>query len=226
MRPYPLLPFRSLFIVFISICRYELAAEPIATISGAAVEAASVPTAGVHHDERPQCFNCGSEDHNLANCPAPVNANRVRAARREWQNRRGTAAADARYWDAATVPSADTWTRYAPGQLTERLRAALGMQHPQELPPYYWRMHVAGYPPGYFQPLTSQTAPKEDDGLAIFDTETDYEQAQASERSRDQQHCSVPAAGIPTQHPPHEVRVPQVFYPGLVVTPRACVGNA
>eukprot|EP01122_Echinamoeba_exundans_P007116 TRINITY_DN2116_c0_g1_i2.p1 TRINITY_DN2116_c0_g1~~TRINITY_DN2116_c0_g1_i2.p1 ORF type:complete len:568 (-),score=72.41 TRINITY_DN2116_c0_g1_i2:792-2495(-) len=163
-------------------------------------DSAVLPTSNDH--EKSECFNCGSTEHSLAACTAPFDHARVREARKEWLSRRSNLA-DTRYWDGAFGMKAQFTNEFTAGRLSDRLKQALGMAPQEVVPPYYWRMNICGYPPGYLQPLSEQANTQ---GLQIFHEDSDY--------------TNLPDAALPApvdRRP--DVLVPTVFYPGLVLHP-------
>jgi hypothetical protein len=78
------------------------------------------------------------------------------------------------------------------------------MTQQETVPPYFWRMNICGYPPGYLQPLSEQTSTE---GLQIFHEDADYSTAPEA----------VPAPSVDRRP---DVLVPTVFYPGLILHPR------
>lgn len=87
------------------------------------------------------CFNCNSSDHELKDCPHPINRSQVRIQRMRFQER--FESNDLRFWD--------NQHHFQPGVLSERLKNALGMKEGEE-PPYYKAMQVHGQPPAYIKP--------------------------------------------------------------------------
>lgn len=57
--------------------------------------------------------------------------------------------------------------RFQPGKLSDELRSALNL-HPQELPPFIYRMRVLGYPPGWLADAEIETS-----GITIYGLDRD-----------------------------------------------------
>ncbi|XP_053645239.1 zinc finger CCHC domain-containing protein 8 homolog isoform X2 [Cherax quadricarinatus] len=94
------------------------------------------------NDARPKkrCFNCLA-DHNLSECPDPLDHGKISANRRKHMTTRGS---NVRYHE----DSENKFGHFQPGKLSEGLRHALGLK-PHQLPLYIYRMRVLGYPPGW-----------------------------------------------------------------------------
>ncbi|XP_058896659.1 zinc finger CCHC domain-containing protein 8 isoform X2 [Kogia breviceps] len=112
---------------------------------------------------KPHCFNCGSEEHQMKDCPMPRNAARISEKRKE-------------YMDACSETSNQTFQqryhaeeveerfgRFKPGVISEELQDALGVTD-KSLPPFIYRMRQLGYPPGWLKEAELETS-----GLALYD---------------------------------------------------------
>ncbi|KAI8334863.1 hypothetical protein BD560DRAFT_440605 [Blakeslea trispora] len=97
-------------------------------------------------DTGAECFNCGSTEHKISQCPLPRNASRIGRKKREHHE------AHARNFFEA-LPSHS----FEPGKLSDTLKYALGILENESEPPYYTNMRYFGYPPGYLK--------KEDDDI-------------------------------------------------------------
>lgn len=98
------------------------------------------------------CFNCGDSGHAVRDCPKPRNNNRINKAKKLKQQQQE------RY-------HRDTDLRFAhlkPGQTSDALKSALGLRR-GEIPFYFYRMRVMGYPPGWLE-----EAKVADSGLSLF----------------------------------------------------------
>lgn len=91
-----------------------------------------------------KCFNCG-EDHHINQCTEPKDFARIQNEARLYRDSLGIIGSDKRYHLTAC---SDRFSKFRPGQISARLREALGIG-PSSLPPYIPRMHLLGYPPGY-----------------------------------------------------------------------------
>ncbi|XP_077253714.1 uncharacterized protein LOC143892742 isoform X2 [Tasmannia lanceolata] len=126
---------------------------------------------GMETLEASRCFNCGSYNHALKECPKPRDNVAVNNARKQHNSKR----------NPATGPRCPTrYYQISPGGKYEGLRAGvLGAETRQCLgigeldpPPWLNRMREIGYPPGY---LDSE-AQDEPSGITIFaDEETKAE---------------------------------------------------
>ncbi|KAK0393944.1 hypothetical protein QR680_000484 [Steinernema hermaphroditum] len=83
------------------------------------------------------CFNCRG-NHIRDFCPHPRNQS---ATRKSWSEFRAAL-------QPRSVPIVST--RYRPGLISRKLRAALGLQE-RDLPPWTYRMREQGYPPTYLK---------------------------------------------------------------------------
>ncbi|RCI03719.1 Zinc finger CCHC domain-containing protein 8, partial [Rhizopus stolonifer] len=81
------------------------------------------------------CFNCGESGHAYQHCPLPKDNARIAKKRREH----------------VSVPPKDLAKEHGfkPGQLSEKLKEALGIKDNNQEPPYYKHMRYFGFPPGY-----------------------------------------------------------------------------
>lgn len=174
-------------------------AEPVVSIS---MEPHSFASTNLH--DTATCFNCGAPGHNVSECPRPYDAARVRSARKDWTDKRGD---DSRYYESYSthITASD---RFTPGSLSEKLKVALGMKE-NEAPPYYWRMQIAGYPPGYLLPIALHNSNSTDQqSLQIYNETGDYLGASVTENQDEPAETEPP------------LLVPSVFFPGLTITPR------
>ncbi|KAL6053325.1 Zinc finger CCHC domain-containing protein 8 [Balamuthia mandrillaris] len=92
--------------------------------------------------EEPRCFNCDKPGHTLSECPLPKNRVAISVNRMAYQ------AQNTRAERYASNQRLGFSSKFAPGILSDELKAALGMEE-GELPPYYSHMQRHGYPPGY-----------------------------------------------------------------------------
>ncbi|KAL6041489.1 Zinc finger CCHC domain-containing protein 8 [Balamuthia mandrillaris] len=92
--------------------------------------------------EEPRCFNCDKPGHTLSECPLPKNRVAISVNRMAYQ------AQNTRTERYASNQRLGFSSKFAPGILSDELKAALGMEE-GELPPYYSHMQRYGYPPGY-----------------------------------------------------------------------------
>jgi len=97
------------------------------------------------------CWNCGSTEHQLTNCPEPRNRAVIETNRREFlSTSQSTPNSDTRYYVDELETSIDKklLKDFKPGVLSQNLRDALGMG-PNEVPPFYAAMRFHGPPPAY-----------------------------------------------------------------------------
>ncbi|XP_036383012.1 zinc finger CCHC domain-containing protein 8 [Megalops cyprinoides] len=107
---------------------------------------------------KPCCFNCGSEDHQLRDCPKPKDMARISEKRKEFSG--GNNQSNQRYHEEEVE---ERFGKYKPGTVSEELLDALGMAA-NSLPPFVYRMRQLGYPPGWLK-----EAEMENSGLMLYD---------------------------------------------------------
>ncbi|GAB2225392.1 hypothetical protein Droror1_Dr00006184 [Drosera rotundifolia] len=113
-----------------------------------------------------RCFNCGSYNHSLKECPKPRNNNAVNSARKEHKSRRNQTPGShnaSRYYQSSHGGKFDG---LRPGALDAETRKLLGLGE-FDPPPWLNRMREIGYPPGYLNPDDED----EPSGIVIFDDE-------------------------------------------------------
>ncbi|XP_061359757.1 uncharacterized protein LOC133303798 [Gastrolobium bilobum] len=99
-------------------------------------------------DAAARCFNCGSYNHSLRECPKPRNNVAVNNARKQHKSRRNQNASSrnpTRYYQNSPAGKYDG---LRPGALDDVTRQLLGMGE-LDPPPWLNRMREIGYPPGY-----------------------------------------------------------------------------
>lgn len=102
------------------------------------------------------CFNCNG-NHNFRDCPLPKNQNNINKNRKEFmKNNTGV-----RYH----MSEAQRFSHMIPGQLSHKLRKALGLKDNQ-LPKHIYRMRLLGYPPGWLEEARLQHS-----GLSLFNSD-------------------------------------------------------
>ncbi|XP_036907879.1 zinc finger CCHC domain-containing protein 8 isoform X2 [Sturnira hondurensis] len=112
---------------------------------------------------KPHCFNCGSEEHQMKDCPMPRNAARISEKRREYLDACGEASGQGSQQRYHTDEVEERFGRFKPGVISEELQDALGVTD-KSLPPFIYRMRQLGYPPGWLK-----EAELENSGLALYD---------------------------------------------------------
>ncbi|XP_055920241.1 zinc finger CCHC domain-containing protein 8 homolog [Eupeodes corollae] len=101
------------------------------------------------------CFNCGEHDHDLRSCPKPRNNAKINKAKKNMNFRR----------DRYHVDIEQRFAHLRPGQVSKLLREALGIRG-GELPFFFYRMRVLGYPPGWLEDARVAHS-----GISLFDSE-------------------------------------------------------
>nr|7S7B_B Chain B, Zinc finger CCHC domain-containing protein 8,Zinc finger CCHC domain-containing protein 8 [Homo sapiens]7S7B_F Chain F, Zinc finger CCHC domain-containing protein 8,Zinc finger CCHC domain-containing protein 8 [Homo sapiens]7S7C_B Chain B, Zinc finger CCHC domain-containing protein 8 [Homo sapiens]7S7C_F Chain F, Zinc finger CCHC domain-containing protein 8 [Homo sapiens] len=112
---------------------------------------------------KPHCFNCGSEEHQMKDCPMPRNAARISEKRKEYMDACGEANNQNFQQRYHAEEVEERFGRFKPGVISEELQDALGVTD-KSLPPFIYRMRQLGYPPGWLK-----EAELENSGLALYD---------------------------------------------------------
>ncbi|XP_023443856.1 zinc finger CCHC domain-containing protein 8 isoform X3 [Dasypus novemcinctus] len=116
---------------------------------------------------KPHCFNCGSEEHQMKDCPMPRNAARISEKRKEYMDACGEANNQNFQQRYHAEEVEERFGRFKPGVISEELQDALGVTD-KSLPPFIYRMRQLGYPPGWLK-----EAELENSGLALYDGKDD-----------------------------------------------------
>ncbi|XP_069922248.1 zinc finger CCHC domain-containing protein 8 isoform X1 [Oryctolagus cuniculus] len=116
---------------------------------------------------KPHCFNCGSEEHQMKDCPMPRNAARISEKRKEYMDACGEANNQNFQQRYHAEEVEERFGRFKPGVISEELQDALGVTD-RSLPPFIYRMRQLGYPPGWLK-----EAELEHSGLALYDGKDD-----------------------------------------------------
>ncbi|XP_052023677.1 zinc finger CCHC domain-containing protein 8 isoform X1 [Apodemus sylvaticus] len=116
---------------------------------------------------KPHCFNCGSEEHQMKECPMPRNAARISEKRKEYLEACGEASSQSFQQRYHAEEVEERFGRFKPGVISEELQDALGVTD-KSLPPFIYRMRQLGYPPGWLK-----EAELENSGLALYDGNDD-----------------------------------------------------
>ncbi|XP_053442806.1 zinc finger CCHC domain-containing protein 8 isoform X1 [Nycticebus coucang] len=116
---------------------------------------------------KPHCFNCGSEEHQMKDCPMPRNAARISEKRKEYMDACGEANSQNFQQRYHAEEVEERFGRFKPGVISEELQDALGVTD-KSLPPFIYRMRQLGYPPGWLK-----EAELENSGLALYDGKDD-----------------------------------------------------
>ncbi|NXI60569.1 ZCHC8 protein, partial [Chloroceryle aenea] len=112
---------------------------------------------------KPHCFNCGSEDHQMKDCPKPRNAARISEKRKEFMEACGEASNQNFQQRYHAEEVEERFGKFKPGVISGELQDALGVTD-KSLPPFIYRMRQLGYPPGWLK-----EAEMEHSGLALYD---------------------------------------------------------
>lgn len=112
---------------------------------------------------KPHCFNCGSEEHQMKDCPMPRNAARISEKRKEFMDACGETNNQNFQQRYHAEEVEERFGRFKPGVISEELQDALGVTD-KSLPPFIYRMRQLGYPPGWLK-----EAELENSGLALYD---------------------------------------------------------
>ncbi|XP_032085164.1 zinc finger CCHC domain-containing protein 8 isoform X2 [Thamnophis elegans] len=126
------------------------------------------------------CFNCGSEDHQIKDCPQPRNAARINEKRKEFMDACGESPNFQQRYHADEVE--ERFGRFKPGIISEELQDALGFTE-KTLPPFIYRMRQLGYPPGWLK-----EAEMEKSGLTLYDGNASPS-SEGEEESHQQNPC-------------------------------------
>ncbi|NXU72340.1 ZCHC8 protein, partial [Oreotrochilus melanogaster] len=116
---------------------------------------------------KPHCFNCGSEDHQMKDCPKPRNAARISEKRKEFLEACGEASNQNFQQRYHAEEVEERFGKFKPGVISGELQDALGVSD-KSLPPFIYRMRQLGYPPGWLK-----EAEMEHSGLALYDGKDD-----------------------------------------------------
>ncbi|KAG5322171.1 ZCHC8 protein, partial [Acromyrmex heyeri] len=106
---------------------------------------------------RLNCFNCNG-NHNLRDCPLPRNQSNINKKRKEFASKHNMGV---RYH----LSEDQRFSHMVPGQLSQKLRKALGLKDNQ-LPRHIYRMRLLGYPPGWLEEARLQHS-----GLSLFNSD-------------------------------------------------------
>jgi hypothetical protein len=171
-----------------------------------------------------KCFNCGAPGHAFTDCPHPRDQKAISANRKKFldaSTNRIDEDDGRRYWDGESLTQKTRYGVFTPGVLSTALREALGMKvapavaedakeegqiEASEEPPYYARMRIFGYPPGYIK-FDTKPPPS---GLIVH---TDSKENDGQDDIQFNQNAmSVIEQATPgSQQPP----TPLITYPGL-----------
>uniref|UniRef100_A0A2P2L9H4 Nucleic acid binding protein n=3 Tax=Rhizophora mucronata TaxID=61149 RepID=A0A2P2L9H4_RHIMU len=130
-------------------------------------------------DDAARCFNCGSYNHSLKECPKPRDNIAVNHARQQHKSRRNQSASSrnpVRYYQKS---SGGKYDGLKPGALDAETQLLLGLGE-LDPPPWLYRMRELGYPPGYLDPDNDD----QPSGITIFgdgDAKEEHEEGEIAE---------------------------------------------
>ncbi|GMH03953.1 hypothetical protein Nepgr_005792 [Nepenthes gracilis] len=140
------------------------------------VDALSNLEGGLKIQEASRCFNCGSYNHSLKECPKPRDNNAVNSAWKQHKSKRNQTPGShnsTRYYQSSP---GGKYEGLRPGALDAETRKLLGLG---ELAPPPWlnRMREIGYPPGYLDPEDED----QPSGIVIFADDDENEEQEEGE---------------------------------------------
>ncbi|KAI8099848.1 uncharacterized protein BX664DRAFT_322256 [Halteromyces radiatus] len=166
------------------------------------------------------CWNCELPGHSVQSCPEPYDREQVRKNREEYMmNSTGSTLTERRYYQY--FEQLQQVSGLLPGRLSETLRAALGLRHANDHPPYYRHMGQVGYPPGYIGTrkdqervmnlVTGKLMDEDTPDLKIFD---DYDEKNDN-NDNDNKELELTKQICDSQAEEVTERFQMVSYPGL-----------
>ncbi|KAM7516625.1 hypothetical protein LguiA_006208 [Lonicera macranthoides] len=154
---------------------------------------------GVDVVDASRCFNCGSYNHSMKECPKPRDNTAVNNARKHHKSRRNQNASSrnpTRYYQNTPRGKYDG---LRPGVLDAETQQLLGLGE-LDPPPWLSRMREIGYPPGYLDPEDAD----QPSGIMIFGEEESKEEKEDGEILDDTDY-----------HQPEAPRKMSVEFPGI-----------
>ncbi|XP_041004227.1 uncharacterized protein LOC121249576 [Juglans microcarpa x Juglans regia] len=153
-------------------------------------------------DNASRCFNCGSYNHSLKECPKPRDNVAVNNARKQHKSKRNQNAGSrnpTRYYQNTPGGKYDG---LKPGTLDVETQQLLGLGE-LDPPPWLHRMREIGYPPGYLDPdIEDQSS-----GITIYaDEEIKEEQEDGEIVERD---CPEPQRKMTVKFPGLNAPIPE-----------------
>ncbi|KFU90223.1 Zinc finger CCHC domain-containing protein 8, partial [Chaetura pelagica] len=112
---------------------------------------------------KPHCFNCGSEDHQMKDCPKPRNAARISEKRKEFLEACGETSNQNFQQRYHAEEVEERFGKFKPGVISGELQDALGVTE-KSLPPFIYRMRQLGYPPGWLKEAEMEHSGLDDGG--------------------------------------------------------------
>ncbi|XP_027357852.1 uncharacterized protein LOC113867079 isoform X2 [Abrus precatorius] len=152
-------------------------------------------------DAAARCFNCGSYNHSLRECPRPRDNTAVNNARKQHKSRRNqnpSSRNPTRYYQNSPAGKYDG---LRPGALDDVTRQHLGLGE-LDPPPWLNRMREIGYPPGYLD-VDDEDQPS---GITIY---TDREIAEQEDGEIMEADCSKPKRKMTVEFPGINAPIPE-----------------
>ncbi|XP_038062237.1 zinc finger CCHC domain-containing protein 8-like [Patiria miniata] len=172
------------------------------------------------------CWNCGKEDHSLRDCPYPRDPVKISMARKEFMDKGPVnLSLQQRYHHDGEEGGRDhRFNHFKPGQISDNLREALGLDQ-DSIPPYIYQMRGLGYPPGYLKHAEVLKS-----GLTVYDMKDGDEPGQIESDETNARPTYDPSKlieypgfnvalpegvrdphGVPPMHPAHSKDAYQMF---------------
>ncbi|KAG8456071.1 hypothetical protein GDO86_002027 [Hymenochirus boettgeri] len=126
------------------------------------------------------CFNCGSEEHQIRDCPKPRDQAHINMKKKEFLDACGEAGYQNQQRYHAEVE--ERFGKFKPGIVSDELQDALGISD-KNLPPFIYRMRELGYPPGWLK-----EAELENSGLSLYDGK-DASDGEIVDKNMDARKC-------------------------------------
>ncbi|XP_014272383.1 zinc finger CCHC domain-containing protein 8 homolog [Halyomorpha halys] len=104
------------------------------------------------------CWNCGGDGHSIRDCKLPHDGRRISQNKAKFASR-------FEFKRYHVDSKKKIYPHLVPGEISDKLRGALGVRKDQ-LPPYIYRMRSLGYPPGWLLNAKSDYS-----GIEMFDSE-------------------------------------------------------
>ncbi|XP_075033967.1 zinc finger CCHC domain-containing protein 8 [Mixophyes fleayi] len=149
---------------------------------------------------KPCCFNCGSEEHQLRDCPKPRDLVHIGMKRKEFMDSCGEAGNHNYQQRYHAEEVAERFGKFKPGVISEELQEALGITN-NHLPQFIYRMRQLGYPPGWLK-----DAELENSGLSLYDGRDTSDGEIEDESLTNKKHISYDVSKL-------------ISYPGFNIVP-------
>ncbi|XP_053557739.1 zinc finger CCHC domain-containing protein 8 [Bombina bombina] len=131
---------------------------------------------------KPCCFNCGSEEHQMRDCPKPRDNAHINMKRKEFMDACGDSTNQNSQQRYHAEEVEERFGKFKPGFISDELQDALGISD-KNLPPFIYRMRQLGYPPGWLKEAELETS-----GLSLYDgkdsSEGELEEAESKMRNQ------------------------------------------